>query len=234
MKLNLILLLICSIFTSIKSGTLKAQKNESTEIITGNNENELIKNFIGVLKQKHFGNDSVKLIFSYSRDKWFLFEVYMPKDSLNKLYFLDDYNYDENFNGHWYKIADLKKSNKEINTPGEFLFFMMKIREENDIDALKTVIPDSGFHTNKTIHIGNVYDPQYEHNKAILRDSINFKNIYFNFTTYLFSSYVSIPKKFNKDGKAKIQTGGGGFLEYIWIEKTEKGVFLTNHYSIDH
>ena len=201
---------------------------------TGNTEKELITNFKVSLNNTYKGNDSINLILSNSYDGWYLFEVVMPNNISNTLYFAKEYDYNTLYSIDTFKIADLKANNKEINTPIEFIYFMIKSNEVKDTLALQSVINNNGYFTDCTIKIGDVPLPQYHHSKTIYKDSISFKNIYFNFSPNLFNQYIYIPPYFDEDGKGKITTGGGGFREYIWIEKNENGVFLIEHYNNQH
>ncbi|MDN4165742.1 hypothetical protein QWY31_09525 [Cytophagales bacterium LB-30] len=131
-------------------------------------------------------------------------------------------------------FARLPKSEAEIQTPAEFIYYMIQLAEKNDTLKLRELIPKQGYETHVTVSIGDVDTPQYDKLTTVSKDTLRFEHLGFPFGLSIFEYNPRVNKFFHEDGKASITISGGGFSESVYIRKIKNKVYLQRHTSLDH
>jgi hypothetical protein len=117
---------------------------------------------------------------------------------------------------------------KSLQIPGDFYYYLMTLKRENNIEALIKCIPSAGFQTN--LSDGSEDNIVSEEN-MIKRDSINFENLGFEFDLYKvnFTFNFSIDEVFDAHGHGSFGYSGGGFYSSVSIKKEDEQIFLERY-----
>lgn len=115
-----------------------------------------------------------------------------------------------------------------VQTPGDFYYYLMTLKRENNIAALAQCIRTSGYETSISDGSG---DDVYSAAKTIKRDSISFDNLGFEFDLYQvnFTFMLNIDDAFDADGAGAFGYWGGGFYNTVYLKKESDRVYLESY-----
>ncbi|MBL3659052.1 hypothetical protein [Fulvivirga sediminis] len=201
--------------------------------IISNTKEQVFQKLRESLLLRHTDIDSLNIIFKDFNESKVLAELFQKQKSY--LYLLESSRRGDKWAGTIKLIGNISTGNEILETPGDLYYYIMTLYRKNDTIRLREMIPEKGYKTNAVVAIGDVSEPQYEHDYLIGKDSATFSNLGFNFSPEIFNYHVNIDSIFNNEGTATINFWGGGFSESLRIKSTKnKGYSLISHNSQAH
>lgn len=209
------------------------------EDILGRNRSQVIDTYREVLHWTYPESDTVSVLFEGNMmTNIAIFEVVADSTS-NDPSILMRLDLSENKTGRCWQgeaslIGHAYQHRAQIETPGDFYYTMMKIVEKEELDKLRSMIPEQGIYSQATAIVGDIDKPKYDEGITSTRDSIAIEDIRAWFQADIFRFDVHIDEAFDDKGWGTITWYGGGFMEEIKAQKSNGNLYLMEHRSMDH
>jgi hypothetical protein len=113
-----------------------------------------------------------------------------------------------------------------LQTPGDVFYFLMTMKRENNVAALRKLIRKTGYH--EAISDGSE-ESSVEEANTIPRDSVDFHALRFEPNMYKVNMKFSFDEKFDDEGNGTFKYSAGGYYFTVLLTREKKQVYLNGY-----